>query len=61
MCDNQQWQDMKEQRVVLKPVTQAQQLLLKLKRIVEGMIEKDVSRKAAVQAHLHRKKHGGGA
>lgn len=61
MSNQKRWREMEGQRVVPQPMARTQDVLRQLKQALEEMIKKEQVRKAQVQEHLHRMKHGGGA
>jgi hypothetical protein len=61
MSDAGKWRKVDEHTIRPEAADKAQDALLKLKEIVEGMIQTEQNNLAALREQLYRVKHGGGA
>ena len=61
MSDDKKWQEVGGETITPKIVKQQRDALLRLKAILEGVVEQNQKKVAVVREQLHRMQHGGGS
>ena len=61
MTDDKQWQEVGGRRVTPKIVDQQRAALIRLKKVLEDAVGKDLEKVAALREQLHRMRFGGGS
>ena len=56
-----EWADLEGKTITPPQVVKSREALIRLKRMLEGLLEKDQKEVARLREQLHRRKHGGGA